>query len=126
LSNRTKGGPPRKLTGQVPTSGDSPWWSRVASEISSPDRLGGKTLTIEELAQTISSYPDGRPIRPRTVARRLRSVLRLVSRGPNGSLGRGAVYTVVPLPPPEEMTEDSIPTDLEWLEMAVEKMIGKK
>lgn len=122
---RTRGAPPKNLTGRMPVSSmDSPWWDLVASEITSPDRLGGRTLTIEELTGLIPSYPDGRRARPRTVARRLRSVLELVERGPNGSLGRGATYRVLtPTVAPSSIQSDSVvQADDEWLAKSVEKM----
>lgn len=125
---KTKGEPPRNLTGQMPVKAlDSPWWDGVASEITRPGGLVGRTLSIEELTELIPSYPDGRRPRPRAVARRLGRVLRLVERGPNGSRGRGAIYQVVAPPPPpdagrDDVEADEVPTDLEYLEQVIRKM----
>lgn len=68
----------------------------------------------------VPDYPDGRRPRPRTVARRLSPILTLVSRGPNGSLGRGATYRVVPS---REVGPDDIPSDDEWLTAAAAKVV---
>ena len=110
---------------------DSPWWERIASEITGPGGLVGRTLTIEELTQLIPSYPDGRRPRPRAVARRLGRVLRLVERGPNGSRGRGARYQVVPPPPPidagrADVPPDEVATDHDYIAAAVERMTKER
>lgn len=81
------------------------------------------TLSIEELTEGLPCYPDGRRPRPRAAARRLRHVLQLVERGPNGSLGRGARYTV--LPPPREAPEHLLIDD-DWLLQSVARIVGKK
>ncbi|MBV9125677.1 MAG: hypothetical protein JO112_20195 [Planctomycetes bacterium] len=67
----------------------------------------------------VPRYPDGRMPRPRTVVRRLAPVLELVSRGPNGSLGRGSTWRVVPN---RDVGPDDIPTDEEWLLQSAERM----
>jgi hypothetical protein len=125
LAVKTKGAPPKNLTGQMPVSSiDSPWWDHVASEITSPHVLGGKTLTVEELTQFIPPYPDGRRARPRTVARRLRRVLELVSRGPNGSRGKGATYRVMlpEAPKPVIEADCTVASDDDWLQQSIERM----
>jgi hypothetical protein len=101
----------------------------------------GRTLTIEELTQTLPSYEDGRRPRPRAAARRLlaRGAVELVLRGPNDSLGRGATYRVVePIvqaaavsPPPDwrpttDAPDDELRPDMDWLEAAVERMTKPK
>lgn len=67
----------------------------------------------------VPSYPDGRRPRPRTVIRRMTAVLEIVSRGPNGSLGRGSVWRVIPN---REVGPDDIPSDDEWLLASAERM----
>lgn len=88
----------------------------------------GSTFTIEEITQMWPSYPDGRRPRPRTVARRLLELnaIELVERGPNGSLGKGAKYKVLPersLPPDagEPMLDNE-----DFLRDAVERMTREK
>lgn len=116
----------RRVRGEVargrrPASGHSPWWARVASELSRRRDLVGRHLTMEELTQIVPDYPDGRRPRPRTVARRLAPVLTLITRGPNGSLGRGSTWSVVPN---REVGPDEILTDEEWLLEAAERAAG--
>ena len=72
-----------------PVAGISPWWHDVARELLMRPGLVGQEVTIEELTEGLPCYPDGRRPRPRAAARRLRHVLELVSRGPNGSRGKG-------------------------------------
>ena len=102
------------------------------SEIISKDGMVGKIISIEELSQMISRYPTGGAVRPRTVARRLRQILELVERGPNGSLGKGATYKIVNLPAPLESIarsdtiDDEIKCDNDWLEQSIERMTRKK
>lgn len=74
---------------------------------------------MEELTQIVPDYPDGRRPRPRTVARRLAPVLTLIERGPNGSLGRGATYRIVP---GRSVGPDDIPSDDEWLLQAADRV----
>ena len=95
---RSKGRPPGNLTGQLPVSGDSPWWRSVASEVCRNPTLVGKVFTIEEITSMCPVYPDGRTPRPRAVARRLLELnsIKLVERGPNGSKGKGAKYEILP------------------------------
>lgn len=100
-------------------SGFSPWWVTVASELSASEGLWGRDLTVEELAQMVPPYPDGRRARPRTVARRLARILQLISRGPNGSLGRGAVYRIVPN---VAVGPETVETDDEWLAEAAARV----
>lgn len=98
---------------------------------SDPD-LVGRTLTIEEIASRVSSYPDGRSVRPRTASRRLAPILELVERGPNGSRGRGATYRIRALPaqadPPErdDVADVVIGSDHQWLLEQVERMTKGK
>ena len=130
MTRKARGEAPKRLTGHMPVSPlDSPWWDRVMSEMTRDGGLVGKTLSIEELTQMVPSYEGGGRPRARTVARRLRPILELVSRGPNGSLGRGATYTVrVPVADPgPETTRPDIPIDeiapaTDWLEQAVRRM----
>jgi hypothetical protein len=125
----TRGRPPSTLTGQLPVSGDSPWWRRIASEICHDLDLVGRPLTIEEITQTLPRYPDGRRIRPRTAARRLLEygAIELVERGPNGSLGRGAKYKILPeRPSPPAGDVEPMPDNAEFLEDAVERMTRGK
>lgn len=111
---------------------DSPWWEGVSSELLARPDLVGRTLTIEELAQTVPSYPDGRRPRTRAVARRLRPILELVERGPNGSLSRGATYRIrAPQPraeavPITETPDDELKPNVDWLEEQVRRMTGGK
>lgn len=107
-----------------PVKGDSPWWQQVAQELLDRPGMVGTTLTIEELTESLPCYPDGRRPRPRAAARRLSHVLELVSRGPNGSLGKGAVYRIVR--PPEEPVIEHGMIDEGWLRESVERMLGKK
>lgn len=109
----------------------SPWWATVALQITGPSGLVGRTLTIEALTELIPCYPDGRRPRPRTVARRLGSVLRLVERGPNGSLSKGALYDVIARPQRpdagrDDLADDEIPVDLDWISSSVERMTKEK
>jgi hypothetical protein len=126
-----KGAPPVKLTGQMPVSSlESDHWDRIMSEITGPGGLVGRTLTIEELAGLIPTYPGGRRARGRTIARRMRPVLELIERGPNGSRGRGATYRViaraeaVPAGSPD-IEDQEISTDDDWLLRSVAKMTGE-
>lgn len=117
--------PPDWVTAKrPPVSGDSPWWQQVAQELLTREDLVGKELTIEEVTAMLPCYPDGRRPRPRAAARRLKAVLKLVSRGPNGSLGKGAVYKVVK--PQEQPAVEHPLIDEEWLRQSVERIIGKK
>lgn len=128
--SKLKGAPPKHLTGKMPVSSmESPWWDQVLSEITGPSGLVGSTLSVEELTELIPSYPDGRRPRARAVVRRLRSVLELVSRGPNGSLGRGATYRVLPaLPKPRAPAadDDVLALNEDYIAAAVERMTGGK
>jgi hypothetical protein len=87
----------------------------------------GSVLPIEEIAQKVPAYPDGRRPVPRTVARRLLEygAIELVERGPNGAKGRGAKYKVLSRPsiahPIESIVENS-----DYLREAVERMTGEK
>jgi hypothetical protein len=125
---KTKGLPPKNLTGQMPVSSlDSPWWDQVAYLFSCDPENAGKVLTIEEIAERVSRYPNGRKARGRTCARRLKHVLELVSRGPNGSLGRGATYRVVPVQPtPATGRRDTVDEEIQpaqdWILKQIEKM----
>jgi len=128
---KARGAPPKTLTGQLAVKAlVSPWWEWVASEISLSPEFVGKVFSIEELSQMIPAYPDGRRPRPRTVARRLRPVLELVERGPNGSRGIGAKYRVIPAAqtPVDETGADGadelISVDEEWLLGSIKKMTG--
>lgn len=87
--------------------------------------LVGSQVTIEELTSSLPCYPDGRRPRPRAAARRLRPILEVVARGPNGSLGKGAVYRVVRpaeglIPPEHNLIDDA------WLQESVARIVGKK
>lgn len=86
--------------------------------------LVGTEVTIEELTEGLPCYPDGRRPRPRAAARRLRPILELVRRGPNGSRGKGAVYRVVR--PPEEQGIEHGLIDEGWLLESVKRVLGKK
>lgn len=75
----------------------------------------------------IPSYEDGRRPRPRAVARRMASILELVSRGPNGSRGRGATYRIKAPASIESIGRDdvndvAIGSDEKWLLEQVERM----
>lgn len=90
--------------------------------------LTGRTVSIEELVALVPSYPDGRRPRARAAARRLRSILELVERGPNGSLGRGAKYRIAASVPPrpaagrEDIEDETIASADDWLADAVRRM----
>jgi hypothetical protein len=123
---QTKGRPPSNLSGQLPVSGDSPWWRTVASEMHLYGILVGMVFSIEEITQMVPAYPDGRRPAPRTVARRLLEygAIELVERGPNGAKGRGAKYKILPEPslaPAEPVVENN-----DYLEKAVERMTREK
>jgi hypothetical protein len=95
-----------------------------------PD-LVGKVLPIEEIARIVPPYPDGRRPRPQAVARRLRCILELVSRGPNGSRSRGATYRILPILTPAPMPREDvgdvvIRSDHRWLLEQVERMTKGK
>lgn len=131
---KTRGEPPKKLTGKMPVRpADSPWWDRVMSEITGPGGMVGRTLSIEELAEALPRYPSGGRVRPRAAAKRLRPILELVSRGPNGSLGRGAVYTIKPQGEPSPQSQlirtdtpdEEVPVDANWLELSIKRMTGE-
>lgn len=88
----------------------------------------GSTFTIEEITQMWPSYPDGRRPRSRTVARRLLELnaIELVERGPNGSLGKGARYKILPeRPSPPAGDVEQIDND-DYLEKAVERMTRER
>lgn len=126
-NKQTKGKAPSTLTGQLPVSGESPWWRSVASELTSTQVLVGHTFSIERLTELISAYPDGRRPRTRTVARRLLELnaIELVERGPNGSKGKGAKYKILPessLAP----AGDPLIDNEDFLEKAVERMTREK
>ncbi len=129
MTKKLKGEPPKVLTGPLPASSlDSPWWDQVMIDVTLSPGMVGRTISIEELTQIIPSYPDGRRPRPRTVARRLRSMMTLVERGPNGSRGRGATYRIDgrPIEKPVDASDDLITFDDEWLNQSVEKMTKRK
>lgn len=90
--------------------------------------LIGRTMSIEEIVSLVPPYPDGRRPRARAAARRLRSILELVERGPNGSLGRGAKYRIAVSAPPrpaagrEDIEDEGIAPADDWLEDAVRRM----
>lgn len=125
---RLKGKAPSNLTGQLPVSGDSPWWRWVASEICHDMDLVGKHLSIEDITQTLPKYPDGRSIRPRTAARRLLEygAIELVERGPNGSKGKGAKYKILPERPLTPEMDSELIQNSDYLEQAVERMTKGK
>jgi hypothetical protein len=91
------------------------------SEMSSRPDLAGQAFTIEQITERLPAYPDGRRPRARAAARRLRPILELVERGPNGSLGRGATYRIVPVTAPQP-SEEAVSADLDWLEEAAARM----
>lgn len=72
-------------------------------------------------------YPDGRTVRPRAAARRLleMNAIELIERGPNGSLGRGAKYKVLP-EPSLAPAGDPVVENADYLEKAVERMTREK
>lgn len=80
----------------------------------------------------VPSYAGGGRPRSRTVARRMRPILELVSRGPNGSRGRGATYKVIrPDTASETVTRTDtddvvIGSDRDWLLEQVERMTNGK
>ncbi len=123
---RTKGQRPKKLTGQMPASSlDSPWWDEIARQFASDN--AGKVLSIEEITDLVSRYPNGRKARGRTCARRMKTVLELVSRGPNGSLGRGATYRVIASQPVtaagrRDTVDEEIKLAEDWLLSRIERM----
>lgn len=120
-----RGGPLRDPTVNPVRSGPSPWWDSVTSEVGGPAGLVGTLLTIEELTERIPCYPDGRRPRTRTVARRLRSILELVSAGPNGSRSVGATYRVMAyVPPPSYVSDEGMAIDEDWLAAAADRMTG--
>lgn len=91
----------------------------------------GRTLSIEELVGMLPTYRDGTRPRGRSVARRLAPILELVSRGPNGSRGRGATYRIRPPPSAEvvgriDVDDVAICSDEEWLLEQVERMTAAK
>lgn len=126
--DKRRGGPPLKLTGQNPVSGESPWWIAVAKDLFSKPGMIGKIVSIEELTAMIPDYPDGRRPRPRAVARRLKPYIDVISRGPRGSLGKKSTFIIRSFPN-EPIREDAIRQDDEWLLESVMKMtemVGKK
>lgn len=119
------------LTGTSPVAAlVSPWWDHVASEMTSRPGLVGTTLSIEALTQMTPDYPNGTRPRPKTVARRLRRILHLVERGPNGARGTGALYLVVGLPVAPEVNPaletEVLQPDLTWLSDAAARMMTKR
>lgn len=125
---RTRGRPPSTLTGQVSVRAEhSPWWDKVASELGLYGILVGSTYSVEELAQMLPPYPNGARPKARTAMRRLTDAgaLELVERGPNGSLGRGARYRILPERPPTPAGEPVI-DNAGYLEDAVERMTKGK
>lgn len=124
-----RGKPPSTLTGQLPISSEeSPWWSEVISNLSSYGIKVGEIYTIEEITAMVPSYPDGRRPRSKATSRRLKPVLELVERGPNGALGRGAKYRVVEVihPPKFENGDEPIQSNEDWLNDAVSRMTRNK
>lgn len=100
-------------------------------ELLSRPGMFGSVLSIEEIAALVPSYPDGGRPRARAVARRLRPILELVDRGPNGSLGRGATYRIVSnvraRPVGEaSVSEDVLAPDMDWLMKSVKRMTGER
>lgn len=97
------------------------------AELLSRPGMVGRELSIEELTALVPDYPDGGRPRSRAVARRLRPIIELLDRGPNGSRGRGATYRIVanvralPVGSPD-VEEDAVRPDLDWLLGAVDRM----
>lgn len=120
---RTKGGPPKTLTGRTRVSGESPWWREVCLRIG--EAHAGEELSIEKLYHLVPDYPDGRHPRRRAIARRLAPILELLSRGPNGSRSTGALYRITRLPPPPVRVEPIGP-DEEWLRLCADAMVGEQ
>lgn len=118
----------------MPVSAEhSPWWAQVESDLHLSPGMVGKVVSTEELVQIIPAYPDGRRPRARAAVRRLRRILELVERGPNGSLSRGAKYRIVPLiqtPSVMDSIDPELDTvvelDLDWLEQSIERMTTSK
>lgn len=98
------------------------------SEIISRPGMVGTTMSIEALTEMIPDYPDGRRPKTATTAHRMEPVLELVQRGPNGSLGRGAIYKIIgdgrTLPAGDpEVSDENIAPAMDWLNEAVDRMI---
>lgn len=75
----------------------------------------------------IPDYPDGRRPRQRTVARRMLELgaIQLLERGPNGSLGKGATYRILPEQPPAPAAGPVVENE-DYLAKAVERMTRTK
>ncbi len=125
-SLKGEAGPPEWLARKTaPVSAlDPPWWRRAAQEILDMPGMVGTTVSIEDLTRALPCYPDGRRPRPRAAARRLAPILELVSRGPNGSLGKGASYRIVE-PDVDDIVEHGW-IDEEWIAEGIERMMGQK
>ena len=96
----------------------------MTSALTSMPGLMGKVVSVDELVALIVGLPGADPprVRNHTVVRRLRPILELVERGPNGSLSRGASYRIVQPPPPPEPDEF---LNERWLIDAADRMGGK-
>lgn len=114
---------PKKKTGQLRKSGESPWWDSVALSIS--ELHHGKELTIEQIYELVPNYPNGFRPKIRTASRRLKKILELLERGPNGSRSVQAVYKILPMRK-QIVAEEPIMHDEEWIKSAINAMIAKK
>lgn len=126
------GRPPKLLTGKKRVSSiESPWWDSVAEVLQTNKNIVGKVFSIEDLCKLIPLYPDGRKVRPRTIPRRLKKILELVSRGPNRSLGRGSFFKIKEksfiendlLNSKEQY--DKIQLDVDFINKAIDRMTKK-
>lgn len=122
---------PINIRGSLPVKAViSPWWESVKDFLSSGEFIG-KVFTIEEIAALVPKYPDGRSVRPRAASRRLKPILELISRGPNGSLGKGATYKIIGKPVKVEVKMNSAETNVilsddEYIQASIARIIGEK
>jgi hypothetical protein len=103
------------------------------SVITSDPTMVGKVVTIEELSQMdVVKYEGGASPRGRTVARRLKPILELLERGPNGSLGIGAIYRIKSREVAEissgrsDIDDNEISVASDWLQESIERMTKGK
>ena len=139
---KLKGSAPWHIRGNVPVSAsESPHWERVAQLLLKVPGIKDRDWTVEELANMDElMYPDGRRPRGRTIPRRLKKILKLVERGPNRSLGKGARFRVIdPTPPARDLdrfdvddVEVTAEMDLNeplrqmWLDEQIRKMMREE
>lgn len=73
---------------------DPPFWRDIAEP--ALDAHIGKILSIEEIKTIIPPYRNNKALRGRTIISFLYHRLEIIERGPNGALGHGSSFKVLP------------------------------